>query len=468
MPIDTSSIGFRVILSIAVLVIGMALLFFLLYAYHYKSEAINHEVAAARNIVTMAESVRGNIARQWEYGLFSPGILRNVPYTGEEDLKQKVLSAAPVVAAWESAKAISKAGGFEFKTPRQNPRNPSNQPDEVEAAALEYFSAHPEQTEFYTQDKKTNSLRYFHPIRLTQECLYCHGDPAQSHAFWRRDDGRDITGFAMEGKKEGELHGAFEVVKSLEETDARLAKTLGVSAALVIALLILMLATMHWIADRMVTQPINSALTRLLHAQERGDLAFRLDESGKDEIGRLGNGFNRFVARLQAICRQVNHSIAEVTSTSEQLSRVSDQTTESMHDLQTKTERVVAAMNEMGVTVDAVSRHARAGAEAASLAKDETHNGKAVVLETIESIHQLSAEVEKAAEAITQVKRDSEQIGVILDVVKGIADQTNLLALNAPSRRPAPANTDADSPWWPTRYAPCPCAPNSPPCRFKT
>ena len=43
----------------------------------------------------------------------------------------------------------------------------------------------------------------------------------------------------------------------------------------------------------------------------------------------------------------------------------------------------------------------------------------------------MAAEVERAGEVIRKLETDTENVGKILDVIKGIAEQTNLLALNA-------------------------------------
>ena len=47
------------------------------------------------------------------------------------------------------------------------------------------------------------------------------------------------------------------------------------------------------------------------------------------------------------------------------------------------------------------------------------------------SINALASEINDSSGVITKVKTDSENIGLILDVIKNIAEQTNLLALNA-------------------------------------
>ena len=54
-----------------------------------------------------------------------------------------------------------------------------------------------------------------------------------------------------------------------------------------------------------------------------------------------------------------------------------------------------------------------------------------MVERTINAIDALANEVDRAANVIHRLEQDSDQIGTVLDVIKGIAEQTNLLALNA-------------------------------------
>jgi len=78
-----------------------------------------------------------------------------------------------------------------------------------------------------------------------------------------------------------------------------------------------------------------------------------------------------------------------------------------------------------------VADHANAAATAAADANQEADASKAVVLKAIEAIDLLATEVSRTAEVINGLRVDSEQIGRVVDVIKGVAEQTNLLALNA-------------------------------------
>ena len=57
--------------------------------------------------------------------------------------------------------------------------------------------------------------------------------------------------------------------------------------------------------------------------------------------------------------------------------------------------------------------------------------GESTMVETRKSMEELSESVDIAETSIVKVASDSENIGGILEVIRGIADQTNLLALNA-------------------------------------
>jgi len=70
-------------------------------------------------------------------------------------------------------------------------------------------------------------------------------------------------------------------------------------------------------------------------------------------------------------------------------------------------------------------------AQSSVVAKEASATAKTHVTKTISTIETLSTELEGAKTAIQTVDSKSQEIGAILEVIRGIADQTNLLALNA-------------------------------------
>lgn len=114
----------------------------------------------------------------------------------------KRMSQVPVVVARTVARQYADSQGIKFSTPSLAPRDPSNRPDSFETAALEAFARDPGLAEYYRRETYEGQpvIRYAQPVRLTQDCLQCHGEPAAS---------KDPFGFPREGMKAGDLKGAF-------------------------------------------------------------------------------------------------------------------------------------------------------------------------------------------------------------------------------------------------------------------
>lgn len=96
-----------------------------------------------------------------------------------------------------------------------------------------------------------------------------------------------------------------------------------------------------------------------------------------------------------------------------------------------ETEKLTHAMSEMLTAAESVSSSAHDASEAATNAEDSAREGQSILHKTTQAINELAVQVEQSSSVIANLARDSDSIGAILDVIKGIAEQTNLLALNA-------------------------------------
>lgn len=95
------------------------------------------------------------------------------------------------------------------------------------------------------------------------------------------------------------------------------------------------------------------------------------------------------------------------------------------------TSQVATAMNEMAHSVVSVATNAESAAQTASTASEDAKESSHVIQGAIDVIGILASDVEGATSIIQRVGSDSDNIGSVLDVIRGIAEQTNLLALNA-------------------------------------
>ncbi|MCU7879528.1 MAG: hypothetical protein KZQ60_02385 [Candidatus Thiodiazotropha sp. (ex Lucinoma aequizonata)] len=104
---------------------------------------------------------------------------------------------------------------------------------------------------------------------------------------------------------------------------------------------------------------------------------------------------------------------------------------ESVNRQRAETQQAATAITEMTARVKEIAQSTDSAASSAREANSEANQGKEVMAETVNAINTMATEVSNATEVVNQLEADSDSIGSVLDVIRGIADQTNLLALNA-------------------------------------
>ncbi len=151
----------------------------------------------------------------------------------------------------------------------------------------------------------------------------------------------------------------------------------------------------------------------------------------RDEIGMLCDGLSAMKTQLKGLLSEVSTTSSELANQAEQMTAVTEQTRSAIDRQQVDIDQIATAMNEMSATSSEVAQNASLTSGSARDANDEAQLGRDVVQASIKGIRELSKDVNEAAEVIRHLEEQGEQIGSILDVIRGIADQTNLLALNA-------------------------------------
>jgi len=166
-------------------------------------------------------------------------------------------------------------------------------------------------------------------------------------------------------------------------------------------------------------------------AQGDGDLTRVLDHRAQDEISRLAHYFNEFTKKMRDSLGDVANNSSVVLSHAESVAQASESAqslTQNQNDI---TAQVATAMEQMTSQIRDVSNNAGAAEKAANDARNNTNQGKDIISNTINQMQSLSTNIDGVSQVIASLAAESDNIGSVLDVIRGIADQTNLLALNA-------------------------------------
>lgn len=366
------SLLWKIVIVFIALMLTLSGTFFSLYAQSAKKTALKATIDNARAIGMIAETNREEMESRWELGIITSDQIKQFSHTGEQE---KVLATIPVVAGWQAAQRKAEEWGYTFKTPKEDPRRASNAPDEVERKILAQFKTNPSLNEQIYTDKNTDSLRYFRPIKLSETCMNCHGEPSTSMALWGNDNGKDPTGGPMEGWKVGEIHGAFEVILDLKEAKRDVSSNLAKAGLLLFIGIIISFFILWYIIRTFVSNPI-------------------------DEIARSMNLGTDEVADASSLVSDSSNAMAQGATSQ------------------------AVAVEETSATLNEMASQTAANADNTQVADD-------LMKAAISQVNNGSVAVTNMAEAMINIKSASEQISVIIKTIEEIAFQTNLLALNA-------------------------------------
>ena len=177
-------------------------------------------------------------------------------------------------------------------------------------------------------------------------------------------------------------------------------------------------------------RPLGKA-SEAMAAIARGDLSVDVSCSANNEIADMLAGMQRMRDYLRDMIGSIHNATDELNQVVAEASQVAERAVSGAMQQKEDTDSVATAMTEMASTVHSVAENAHRAADAARNADGQAKQGQAIVQNTVNAIRSLADEVRSGAEAIGRVRQESDAIGQILDVIRGIAEQTNLLALNA-------------------------------------
>jgi len=333
------------------------------------------------------------------------------------DHKFTRLEQVPVVVAMRTAEQYASNQGMKFRTPSLRPRDPKNQATEFERRALEAFEKDASLQEFVerTTVDGREVMRYAQPVRVAQDCLQCHGDPAGTP---------DQFGYPKEGMKVDELRAAF-VLEAPTETLAQESRS-NMLATFLISFLTLLaaIAVMYFVLRQLVVRPVKQCADFASTIAHKNLTVEDLEIQAADEVGEAMLAMNSMKNNLHDVVRAIAETAGHVASASEELSATSQQISANSEETSAQASVVTQATQQVSQNLQSVSTGAEEMTTTIQSIASNAHEAATVASNAVQTAQSANATVAKLGES-------SAEIGEVIKVITSIAQQTNLLALNA-------------------------------------
>jgi methyl-accepting chemotaxis protein len=186
-----------------------------------------------------------------------------------------------------------------------------------------------------------------------------------------------------------------------------------------------------------LTKPIIEGV-EFSQKMSQGDFTGKLDISHKDETGQLANALNLMTENIGTIFKQLQNSIEDLLSSSEELSDISQKMSQNSTQMTGSSDALSLAADEMNTNLATVSEASDSVMEninsvaSATEQMSGTINKIAESSETARSISDKAVNYANEASALVDtLGKTAYEINNVTETIEDISKQTNLLALNA-------------------------------------
>ncbi|MEL0647283.1 methyl-accepting chemotaxis protein [Pseudoalteromonas agarivorans] len=218
--------------------------------------------------------------------------------------------------------------------------------------------------------------------------------------------------------------------------DTKLQVEQSVEQAQFLAILVFVIAgvivlALVYFTSHSIIVPIERVYHTINDIRRNNDLSVMIEQTGKDEITTMTIDFNSLIGDFKNLINEVNSALNTLNVATEHLSESTAATSSGMQEQLHEADMVATAATQMQATIQDISHNTEAAAKKAESTNLSAQQGRNEVDSTVKHIRDLSSSLGNASSVVSQLEKDGETIGSVLDVIRAIADQTNLLALNA-------------------------------------
>lgn len=211
-----------------------------------------------------------------------------------------------------------------------------------------------------------------------------------------------------------------------------LADTLTREILLLLLPMLALILALAWVAGRQLIVQLEETTVQIDSLGSdisKSDVALSIRR--EDEVGALRRSVNRYAGQLRAMLKRIAGEAEQLQDEATRLSTFSHTLVERAEQQRQENSQLAIAITEMLASAQKVSQNTNDCAATAQESLIIVQQGQQKVVLNRSAIQSLFADLTSAATVIADLDKDSQKVGAVLNVIKGVSEQTNLLALNA-------------------------------------
>ncbi|MBM9514898.1 methyl-accepting chemotaxis protein [Desulfogranum marinum] len=186
-----------------------------------------------------------------------------------------------------------------------------------------------------------------------------------------------------------------------------------------------------------IAKPLSQCVD-LAKAIAKGDMTRKVDIDQRDEVGQLGRSLNAMVVDLAGMFTDIGRGVATLSSSSTELSAVSEQLTNNAEATTSRATTVASGAEELSTNMNSVSAAMEQSSSNVGMVATATEEMSSTVNEIAQNAARAKdisehavAQSQQTSTKINEMGEAAGKIGKVTETITEISEQTNLLALNA-------------------------------------
>lgn len=161
-----------------------------------------------------------------------------------------------------------------------------------------------------------------------------------------------------------------------------------------------------------------------------GDLTVEAQVT-EDFTGAIADSVNYAIESMRELVGTINHTSSQVSDASVNTRHIAEQMLASSNEQADRIHNITQIIDNMVNSLERVATSTNDSAEIARNSVNIARDGASRVRDTIGGMNNIRENIQETSKRIKRLGESSQEIGNIVEIIKGIADQTNILALNA-------------------------------------